>query len=249
MTGTLEHTEYGGSANADSAAKGHEDFSAAVTVDGREIRLNFRDPIIDARKLLREAELEPPDEFVLVELQRPGTRSIGLDEEVDLREPGRENFRAFRSDRLFTFTLDQRGYEWGAATITGAELRDIAGVTRDVDLVLEHEDEPDEVIRNNDEVDLTDRGAERIRTRARPEGFKVVVIYNGQRKPLEVANAQTISDVLVRAIALFGSLPNPHTLSLFTEDKGELKDEWTVREARLTPHEEVLLRPSTVKAG
>jgi len=249
VTGTLEHTEYGGSANTDSAAKGHEDFSAAVTVDGREIRLNFRDPIVDARKLLREAELEPPDEFVLVELQRPGTRSIGLDEEVDLREPGRENFHAFRSDRLFTFTVDQRGYEWGAATITGAELRDIASVTRDVDLVLEHEDEPDEVIRNNDEVDLTDRGAERIRTRARPEGFKVVVIYNGQRKPLEVANAQTISDVLVRAIALFGSLPNPHTLSLFTEDKGELKDEWTVREAGLTPHEEVLLRPSTVKAG
>ena len=99
MTGTLEHTEYGGSANADSAAKGHEDFSAAVTVDGREIRLNFRDPIVDARKLLREAELEPPDEFVLVELQRPGTRSIGLDEEVDLREPGSAPLIAALIDR------------------------------------------------------------------------------------------------------------------------------------------------------
>jgi len=238
----------------DSSSRAREGENAAlfainVAYEGSTTRVRFRDPIVEGRKVLREVGLEAPDEFVLVELQRPGTRSIGLDEEVDLREPGRENFRAFRSDRLFTFTVDQRGYEWGAATITGAELRDIAGVTRDVDLVLEHEDEPDEVIRNNDEVDLTDRGAERIRTRARPEGFKVVVIYNGQRKPLEVANAQIISNVLARAIALFGSLPNPHTLSLFTEDKGELKDEWTVREAGLTPHEEVLLRPSTVKAG
>lgn len=108
----------------DSAERGRrndhgdrENFGVTVFFEEREIRLSFGDPVVEGRKILRESELESPDEFVLVELQRPGTRSIGLDEEVDLREPGRENFRAFRSDRLFTFTVDQRGYEWGAATI------------------------------------------------------------------------------------------------------------------------------------
>ena len=56
--------------------------------------------------------------------------------------------------------------------------------------------------------------------------------------------------MLAQAIALFGSLPNPHTLSLHTEDRGELKDEQqTAEQAGLRPGEKVLLRPSTVKAG
>lgn len=82
-----------------------------------------------------------------------------------------------------------------------------------------------------------------------PDNFEVIAIYNGQKKPLKVAANEMIKDVLARVIALFGSLPNPHTLSLYTEDAGELKDDQTVEQAGLRPGEKVLLRPSTVKAG
>lgn len=82
-----------------------------------------------------------------------------------------------------------------------------------------------------------------------PDHFEVIAIYNGQKKPLKVTANELIKDVLARVIALFGSLPNPHTLSLYTEDAGELKDEQTVEQAGLRPGEKVLLRPSTVKAG
>ena len=83
-----------------------------------------------------------------------------------------------------------------------------------------------------------------------PDNFEIIVIYNGQKKPLKISATELIKDVLAQAIALFGSLPNPHTLSLHTEDRGELKDEQqTAEQAGLRPGEKVLLRPSTVKAG
>jgi hypothetical protein len=228
---------------------GRDHYKVKVVYDGVERELSFRDPVVEGRKVLREAKLESPDDYVLIALENPGTRSVGLDEEVDLREPGRERFVAFQSDRLFTFTVDERGYEWGAARISEPTLRDIAAVPDRHDLILEREDEPDLVLRKGSELDLSARGTEHLRIRKRPDSFEVTVIYNGQKKPLRVSNAELIRDILARAITLFGSLPNPHTLALYTADKGELKDEWTVKEAGLTPHEEVLLRPSTVKAG
>ena len=47
---------------------------------------------------------------------------------VDLRGDGNHAFRAFKSDRIFRFTIDDRGYEWGVAKITEPELRRIAAV-------------------------------------------------------------------------------------------------------------------------
>lgn len=79
--------------------------------------------------------------------------------------------------------------------------------------------------------------------------FEIIILYNGIEKKLSVNNSDLISAVLSRAIALFGGPPNPHTLALYTHDRGELQDGHTVKEAGVTRHEKVLLRPSTVKAG
>lgn len=224
-------------------------FKIKVTYNGAEHELAVDDAVVDGRKIQRLADIEPADDHVVIELRRPGSRSVGLDEDVDLREPGREEFWVFASDRVFNFTVERLGYEWGAGRISEATLRDIAGVPDDHDLVIEREDEPDEILKKGSELDLSKRGTEHLRIRERPDTFEVVIIYNGQKKLLKVSNGELIRDVLARAIALFGSLPNPHTLALFTADKGELKDEWTVKRAGVTPREEVLLRPSTVKAG
>src|ERR1043166_4281728 len=78
------------------------------------------------------------------------------------------------------------------------------------------------------------------------DGFEIVIIYNGIKKPLKVAVKELIGAVLQRAIALFGSLPNPHTLALYTEGGKELPDNESVQQAGLHPNERLLLRPSTV---
>ncbi len=79
--------------------------------------------------------------------------------------------------------------------------------------------------------------------------LEITISYNGLDKPLTVLLDELISSVLARAIALFGNLPQPHTLALYTEKYGELPDDQTVKEAKIKKRDKVLLRPSTVKAG
>lgn len=105
----------------------------------------------------------------------------------------------------------------------------------------------------NSEVELKDRDDESVHGSHhdddRSKTIEIIIVYNGLTKPLSVAKTDLISLVLAHAIALFGTLPQPHTLALYTDDRGELPDGQTVKEAGLKKHEKVLLRPSTVKAG
>lgn len=126
---------------------------------------NTSDPLPDGRDVLREAGFNPPSEHILIQLLSPGTRSIGLDEKIDLRAPGRERFRAFLSDRIFAFTVDEIGFEWGVAEISESELREFASVPPDKALVLEHKSAPPEIIAPGTKLNLAARGAEHIRTK------------------------------------------------------------------------------------
>jgi hypothetical protein len=136
--------------------------SYGTTVNQRAV--NFTDPVPDGRQILSAAGFDPADEHVLIQRMRHGTRSIGLDEPVDLREEGREAFDAFRSDRTYTFTLDERGYEWGAAVITEPQLRELAAVAPEDVLLLERQDEPDRQLGPSDELNLGAAGTEHLRT-------------------------------------------------------------------------------------
>jgi multiubiquitin len=137
-----------------------------ATTVGRRV-VNFSDPVPEGRQILSSAGFDPADEHVLIQLLRHGTRSIGLDEPVDLREAGAEAFEAFRSDRVFRFTLDDRGYDWGAGAIKEARLREIASVPEDEVLVLELRDEGDRDLSPDDHVSLTEQGTEHLRTAKR----------------------------------------------------------------------------------
>jgi hypothetical protein len=65
-----------------------------------------------------------------------------------------------------------------------------------------------------------------------------------------VRHEETVKQVLDRAVAAFQPLPQPHTMSLFTEAGDELKNEaLTVDQAGIHEHDKLLLRPSTVKGG
>jgi hypothetical protein len=65
---------------------------------------------------------------VLIQLLNHTTQSVNLEETINLRDEGKENFRAFASDRVYRFLIDERGYDWGAAIINERELREVAKV-------------------------------------------------------------------------------------------------------------------------
>lgn len=133
-------------------------------VNGAEIR--FKDQIPDGGQILSKADFDPADEYVLIQLLRHESRSISLDEPVELREDGAEVFKAFRSDRIYRFTIDNRGYEWGNAKIAEPELRELAGVGEDQILILQQDGE-DRELESEDIIDLGDPGTEHLLTASR----------------------------------------------------------------------------------
>ena len=131
-----------------------------ISVD--DVQLQLAEPVLDGGRILDKAGFRPAEDYVLIQLLLPGTCSVGLDESIDLRDDGSEAFRAFKSDRIFRFTIDDRGYEWGVAKITEPELRRIAVVDDDRTLVLERDGKAIELAAD-DIVEIGETGTERLR--------------------------------------------------------------------------------------
>ena len=146
-----------------------------INVD--DIQLQLAEPVLEGRRILDEAGFRPAEGYVLIQLLLPGTRSVGLDESIDLREKGSEVFRTFKSDRIFRFTIDDRGYEWGVAKITEPELRRIAVVDSNGMLVLERDGKAIELAAD-DIIELGETGTERLRV----VEFVTVYLNNVEKK-------------------------------------------------------------------
>lgn len=168
--------------------------SFKATVNGKTIK--FNDPMPTGRQILADAGFNPADAFVLIQLESHTTRSVGLEETVDLRDEGKENFRAFESDRIFRLVIDERGYEWGAAVISEPELREIANVPQNEVLVLEREDEPDLPLSPDDKVDLGKNGVEHLHTAKR----LITVFLDDVAK--EIPRGKYTTETLHKALAV-----------------------------------------------
>ena len=144
-----------------------------VPRDGYQFRVRIddsrfvvTDPMITGRQLLDEAGKRPVEDFLIFLKLRNGLlEEIRLDETVDLRKRGVEQFLTFKSDRSFRFELDGRRFEWGATFITGLTLKKLAGVDLERYGVWQEvrggEDRP---IDDNEAVDLSKEGLERFFT-------------------------------------------------------------------------------------
>jgi hypothetical protein len=171
----------------------------------------FGDPVPDARQLLNAANYIPADECILIEVFAHGARAIGLDESVDLRERGINTFWAFRADRIYRFTVDERGFDWGEVKIKETMLRVITHVNDDELIILERREQPDQELGPEDEVHLADAGTEHLRVEKR-----FVTVYF-KDKPFEIRRGVYTTEQL---IALF-PIEAGYLLNLKTEE-GEL---------------------------
>jgi hypothetical protein len=161
-------------------------------VNGATVK--FSDATPKGERILDKAELKPVGDYVLIQLMRKSTRSVGLDETVDLSVEGTEEFRAFKSDRIFRFTLNDHGFEWGVDKIPEPELRDIGHLRDDEILVLER-DGHDIDFGTGDVLDLGQAGTEHLRTEKR-----LVTVYF-ENKPREIKRGTYTTEELKQ---LFG---------------------------------------------
>lgn len=137
----------------------------AVIVSGRSISVG--DPTPTAREILEKAGFEPADDYALIEMATIGSRMVSLDERVTLRRGETARLFAFRTGEVFTFTVNEHGFQWGRNAITEPELRDFARVPSEDVLVLECEGQEPRFLGPDDKVELRAPGTEHLRTEKR----------------------------------------------------------------------------------
>ena len=148
------------------------------SVDGREFQMS--DPIVTGREIRSTAGLAPASDFVLIAIGERTSRSVGLEEGVTL-EPGQSAiFLSFQTDRIFSFTVNERGYEWGAPLIAATAIRLYAQIPEDQALFLDSD--ADKPISNDGVVDLARKGTERIISKTRE---KIRIIVNTRERFVE----------------------------------------------------------------
>lgn len=130
-------------------------------------------------QVLAAAGCTPPEDHALIQLLRPGTRLVGLDDQVSLREQEECVFQAFRGGEVFLLTVDGHGYEWGAPEIREVVLRYVAAVPKEMVFVLKDGDREREV-KDGESVRLSHAGVEHLHTRPR----MVTVTLDGEEKTI-----------------------------------------------------------------
>lgn len=153
-----------------------------------DAELNFRDlvitdPVPTGRQVLDAAALRPTIEYSLYLVLETGLlEELRPDETTDLRSSGVELFLAFRNDRSFRFTLDDRAFDWGGTVISGHTLKKLAGVdVQTNDVWLDVRGGADRLIEDTELFDLSAPGVEKFYTAKRK--FKIIV--NGREKTVE----------------------------------------------------------------
>jgi hypothetical protein len=124
------------------------------------------DPTPTSSQILSDAGFEPADDFSLVQRTQHGSRLLASDEVVDVRE-GAAEFFAFSGGVTFECTVNSHSIFWGDDKIEIPQLRRLANVADDHDLVWVREESQNEVLPLEGHFPLSGRGVEHLRTHKR----------------------------------------------------------------------------------
>jgi hypothetical protein len=117
-------------------------------INGKHAQTNDQTP--SSAKVLADAGFEPADDYVL-----------------DLSS-GTAEFFAFEGGTVFELTVNEHTVFWGAATISGREVRHLANVPPEDELVWIRDNSTNVVVSEEEALDLSTRGVEHLRTQKRP---------------------------------------------------------------------------------
>ncbi len=154
-----------------------------ILVAGAELEfteLMLPDRRVEVQQILRTAGFNPTLDHRLVEPTFPGTNTWDEDETLDLKSEQPRNFLIGKSDRLYSFAIDDVVYELPFEEIGEPQLRRLACIEDDKVLVLALEGEPDLELGTEGKVSLS--GAEVERIYSRPKTVTVCLDDEGNRE-------------------------------------------------------------------
>lgn len=192
------------------------------------------DPLITGREIRSKAGLNPASDYVLIEVGDATTRSIGLEEKVDLSVSEAIEFLSFLNDRTYGLTINERGHEWGDETITASEIRRIAKIPDEHELILDSAG--DRAIEDGGSIRLKPKGVERVVSRPPTE---ICIFVNTRQKLVDPGK---ISFAELIALAFTDVPTGPNTAFTVSYRKGPGTDP----EGTLIDGESIRLRKGMV---
>jgi len=218
--------------------------------------LDFRalvlpDPVPVGRQILETAGIRAVENWALIALLPSGAmEDVRLGEAYDLRGHGAERVIAFMTDTLFRGFLQGQDMLWGRKDIRGEELYALARLDPGEMLYIDVPGGTDIPVAREDVIDLSTPGVERFIAGSVPvpQGFEVLINYNGVVRSLRVRPQETIAAVIEAARPLFG---NPGgDLVLVDPGSGRiLEPGHTVAQEGVQPGAHLQLRPRAVQGG
>ena len=176
----------------------------SITLDGK--RLEISDPLVKGRDVLEAGGLLPVDDYLLFYRMPDGlVADINLSEEVDLRQPGREEFTSIKADRLFYLVVDGRRFPWGKDEISGAELRVLAHIPDSHDVFFDPKGGKDDEIEADEIVSLKGKDTEHFYTEKRSEGPHLVTV-NLNGREVQIMSGDYMTETLKDALKVAADL-------------------------------------------
>ncbi|MDM9652472.1 multiubiquitin domain-containing protein [Stutzerimonas kunmingensis] len=139
---------------------------ATAKINGELIELHDWTPTV--RQLLAASGHQPATEYAFLRWPDQGaTEELSLDEVVNLPSEGRvAEFLAIHADGVFYFVLNDERFAW-AGRLTETDVRRVARIPDNMDIMLERRSEPDLVLEHGAMIDLAAPGVERLRIQKR----------------------------------------------------------------------------------
>lgn len=139
--------------------------------------IEVADPIPTGRQILSSGGLDDREGYFLYAILESGDfEEIRLSETFDLRGRGAERFIAFKTDRDFKFTLNDRQLVWGRADISGRVLYELSNAGPDDAVFLEVRGGEDLLIERDEHFNLDAPNIEHFLTAPRPKKSFIIVV-------------------------------------------------------------------------
>ncbi|MFM0125520.1 hypothetical protein P0D73_42865 [Paraburkholderia sp. RL18-101-BIB-B] len=145
----------------------------AFLINGKEARTSDRTP--ESLQLLSDAGYEPADDYVLIQRTAHGSRVVSTDDEIDL-EAQKAEFYAFPTGATYEVTVNTHSTWWGEPSIDLSEIRRLANVSEDEDLLWIRDEEGNEKLPLDGAFRLDGAGVEHLRTHKR-ESPPTIYVY------------------------------------------------------------------------
>jgi hypothetical protein len=160
------------------------------------------DDDLTGREVRSRSGHNPAANYRLIQIHDRHTASVGLEAPVKLEEGEKPVFRIMEGDRTYEFTVEDLGWEWGAATISESDVRAYGKIANDRDIVVDAVGQSEIVVPRGGLIGLDDVEIERIYSRkAHPSAqLHVTFVINGEPNVVKGKTDDTLESLLERAL-------------------------------------------------